>query len=366
MGLARLTRLRDEAPQLFDDKNIYAGAGDFLYFHLTGQWRQDACHALQTGCYDARKDTLSRELAAIAGVTPDFFPPLRDGHVTFPLSEAAATRFGLPAGVPVAGPYMDHEAGFLSAAHVSKRPLQCSLGTAWVGNFQLPEAFRGFAPFQFSIPAPAGDGRLVIQPLLTGNVTWDWALRTFVSPRPGEALRKQAVILDHGILPPEGLVAVPWLNRPNLVDPSRLGACGFIGAGPSTTRNDLLRAVVAGMGYELYRVFEQVAARGAIDSVVLSGGASRSPHFQRLIAALFAPLPVYQLDGAAWMGARGCLWRFGKRVARARATRVGASGILDGNALAAGRTLYEKVYARLYAGERAGRAYEIRSGEKAS
>lgn len=364
MGLARLAQLRAKSPALLHAGNCYAGAGDFLYFHLTGQWRQDACHALQTGCYDARKNALSGKLAAIAGLGTDFFPALRDGHQTFPLSAAAASRFGLPAGIPVAGPYMDHEAGFLSAAHVSERPLQCSMGTAWVGNFQLASTFDGHAAIQFSIPAPAADGRLVIQPLLTGNVTWDWALRHFVNASPKTALARQARILDEALLPPEGLTAVPWLNRPNPMDPGLLGGCSFVGAGPITERDDFLRAVVAGMGYELQRVFAEVAARGAIDSVVLSGGASQSRHFQALIAALFEPLPVHQLAEAAWMGTRGCLWAFEKRVARASAAPVKPDRWPDRNALASGRRLYGEVFDRLYRQDGAGAAYSVKTRER--
>lgn len=359
MGLARLAHLRETAPHCFDARNLYVGAGEYVYFYLTGQWRQDACHAMQTGCYDCRTDALSSEMAALAGVTPDFFPPLRAGHETFPLAERAAKRFGLPAGIPVAGPYMDHEAGFLSASQASERPLQCSLGTAWVGNFQVPEPSFGRTPFQFSIPSPAGPGRLVIQPLLTGNVTWDWALRTFVSKNPKQALARQAAILERGILPPAGLVAVPWLNRPNPLDPALLGGCGIIGASPSTTSDDLLRAIVAGMGYELHRIFDAVARHGAVDRVVLSGGASKSPHFRQLIAALFAPLPAYHLDDAAWMGARGCLAAFSRKAAEAEAVRISIGQKLNPDALAAGRLLYQDVFSRLYGHVCAGSAYTV-------
>jgi len=365
MGLARLVQLRTQSPNLIGAANCYAGAGDYLFFHLTGHWRQDACHALQTGCYDGRKDALSPELAHLAGVTPAFFPALRNGHKTFPLSRRAAKWLGLTEGLPVAGPYMDHEAGFLSTAHLSTWPLQCSMGTAWVGNFQLSPEFEGHAAIQFSIPAPARDGRLVIQPLLTGNVTWDWALQNFVSARPATALKRQAVILDEGMLPPAGLIAVPWLNRPNPLDPALLGGCSFTGVSPSATKDDLLRAVAAGLCYELHRVFESLAAHGAIDSLVLSGGASQSPHLQSLITALFAPLPVYHLTEASWMGTRGCLWAFGQGVSRARATRVRPVCSVDRNALVSGRRLYGEVFDRLYRHNVAGAAYSIRRRERA-
>jgi hypothetical protein len=152
---------------------------------------------------------------------------------------------------------------------------------------------------------------------------------------------------------------VPWLNRPHPLDPALLGGCTFAGLGPSAERSDLLRAVVAGMGYELHRVFREVAAGGLIDSVVLSGGTSRSPHFQQLIAELFAPLPVLLLDDAEWMGTRGCLHAFNPHSARAGAVLVKPGGLLDRNALAAGESLYNEVFSRLYGHVRAGSAYVL-------
>ncbi|MCF6284221.1 MAG: hypothetical protein L3K26_03415, partial [Candidatus Hydrogenedentes bacterium] len=202
MGLARIAWLREHAPELLDDCNLYVGAGEYVYHHLTGLWRQDACNAMQIGCYDARTQSLSKELAALADISTGFVAPLRQGHEFHPLSSAGAKLFGLPEGIPVAGPYMDHEAGFLAASHVSERPLQCSLGTAWVGNFCLPEGIQGAAPFQFAIPSPKGSEPLIIMPLLTGNVTWDWALSTLVDGNTEEALKKQQVVFKSAVLPP--------------------------------------------------------------------------------------------------------------------------------------------------------------------
>ena len=359
MGLARLTRLRQESQELLNDKNIYVGAGDYAYFHLTGVWRQDACHALQTGIYDARTNMVSDELAGIVGLSADFFPPLREGNATHPLSKAAAKALSLLEGIPVAGPYMDHEAGFLSTAQVSARPMQCSLGTAWVGNFQLPGSATGHTPFQLAIPSPASDGTLVVQPLMTGNVTWNWALENFVGGSAGSALKMQARLLHAALLPHAGLVCVPWLNRPHPLDPSLLGGCTFSGLGPSTDRSEMLRAVVAGMGYELYRVFEQVASSGVIDSIVLSGGTAQSPHFQQLIAALFAPLPAYVLEEAGWMGTRGSLYAFSPRAARAGAASIKLDGSVDLDDLAAGQSMYNAVFSRLYGHVCAGSAYTL-------
>ena len=359
MGLARIQVMRRASPHLLAKDNLYVGAGEFLYFQLTAQWRQDAGNALQIGCYDARHGRFTARPAKLVGVPLSFFAPLRHGHETHSLSDAAAKRFGLPPGIPVAGPYMDHEAGFVSAAHVSSNPFQCSLGTAWFGNFCVPATCSGSSPLQLVVPSPTDSGRLVVQPLLTGNVTWDWALECFVDANHKRALVKQANLFTESLLPSEALVALPWLNRPNPLCPGKHGACSFIGAGPATTQADFVRAVAVGMCYELARVFEEAKDRTLFDSVVLSGGASKGLHFRQLITALFDPVPVYQVAEEDWMGARGSLHAFSAKTARPKMKCLRPSKRPVAQAIRQGQAAYRAAFSTLYGKTPAGRAFSF-------
>lgn len=355
MGLARLLRLRVESTELMHTGNIYAGAGEYLYFHLTGAWRQDAGSAVQIGCYDARREVLIERAAKLAKTPLSFFAPLRRGHETHPLSTVAAKRFGLTPGIPVAGPFMDHEAGFMSVSGVSEKPLQCSLGTAWVGNFQVARNATVRSPFQLVLPSPLGTDRLIVQPLLTGNVTWDWALARFAGATGKRGLEKQSAVFAESVLPSAGLIALPWLNRPNPLNPDLKGGACLLGMGPATSNADLLRAVACGMCYELARVFEHLKSANVLDSVVLSGGASKAMHFRQLISALFAPLPVYQIEEEDWMGARGAVHAFSVAASRSRARRLSAPR-LDSHRLQTGLRTYLKAFKAIYGSEPAGKA----------
>jgi len=360
MGLARALWMREKWPRLFKGNPLCVGAGEHIYFALTGEWRQDACHALQSGCYDAVRNRITTRPLAELGLPTDFFAPLRQGHEMHPLTQEAATLLQLPAGIPVAGPYNDHEAGYLSVLHASRLPLECSLGTAWVGNFVLPPTLAGGAPFQICIAAPTGNGRQVIMPLMTGNVTLDWALATFVHADHKTALARAAGILSKQPLPPPGLVALPWLNRPNALRPAQTGSAAFFGIGPSTTHADLFRAVVAAMTFEFARVFDRVAKSGAVDSLVLCGGTARSAHIRSLFAALFAPLPVHRVIETELMGTRGCLYAFDPQIARAPGAPVRCDATLDRKVLAGAFALYLETFDRLYAHVKAGKPYTLK------
>ena len=321
-GLGRLLWLRASAPHLIDEANIFAGVGEYFFFGLTRAWRQDAGNALQNGCYSTVNRDLDAAQTGLAGVPASFYAPMRRGHRTRALSRAAATLYGLPEGIPVAGPYIDQEAGYMAALGTSRRPLQCSLGTAWVGNLRLPRATTGRSPIQLVLPSPCDAGRLVVQPLLTGNAAWDWGLATLVDRRQTRALAALDRVFADDPLPPPGLVALPWHTRQNPLAPACNGAGVFLGVGTHTDRDQLVRALAAGMVYEMARVFDAVKASGRVDSVVLTGGAAKGRFFQRLLAAAFDPLPVHVLRDQDYAGCRGALFGLGRRAACGGSLRV--------------------------------------------
>ncbi len=349
-GLARILWLRATRPALLKGNVIYAGAGDWLYFMLTGQWRQDAGNALQVGCYNVAKGDLDPAPMALIGADLSLVSPMRKDHETHTLTAAGAKLLGLSPGIPVAGPYMDHEAGYLAgvgAAPEGARPLQFSLGTAWVGNFVLPETANWTSPFQLVLPSPAGSGYMVCQPLLTGNVTWDWAWKSLLDP----GIKFSAIdrIFSDSLFPSDGLCALPWLNRPNPLTPDTLGGGSFFGVSATTTREDLMRAMALAMVCETRRVFEEVIAAGQVSVAVLSGGASKGRHFQQLLSTAMHPLPIRMMGDEDTAGPRGALYGLHKPIIRTRSTALPRAGAKIQATFDRRYDQYLKLYDRLYA-----------------
>jgi len=311
-GLGRILWLRKNRPELFDpDRYVYAGAGELVFFHLTGTWRQDAGNAVQAGCYNARSRALDGEIFGLAGAPLSFVAGLREGHQTAALTHESARKYGLRPGIPVAGPYMDHEAGYMSSAGACDSPLQVSLGTAWVGNYRMPAGAKWSSPSQLVLPSPVKTGWLVVQPLRTGNVSWDWALDMFAGGRGRNGFAAAERIFSERLLPPPGVFILPWLTSPNRFAQGEQGGGLAVGLNPQTTAGDLLRAVAAGMCCEMARVFQAVRDAGVVDAVVLCGGASKGRCFRTMLSALFHPLPVLQPNDPDLSGVRGSLHVFG-------------------------------------------------------
>ena len=231
----------------------------------------------------------------------------------------------------------------MSVIGVSKRPLQISLGTAWVGNFILSCRNRWTSPVQLVLPAPVGRGSLVVQPLLTGNVAWDWALERYLDRDHAKALRRAGMVFSSRLLPTEELRSIPWLHVPNAIEPRgvRVDSC-------RTDPAESVRQMAVSLVCELTRVLGEVIEKRKVDGIVLGGGASKGEFFRTLVAALAHPLPVLHQCEDDIAGPRGTLYAFGEKCARARTQRVRTPRAAVRRAVAQVYEQYVDLFNRLY------------------
>jgi len=313
-GLGQLVMLRVRFPELMDARVIHVGAGEYLFHRLTGTWRQDAGHAVQMGYYDVQRRNVVPKLLDLAGVPRTFVAPMRRGHPTERLRYEWARRWGLSPDVLVAGPYMDHEAGYLSACGVSERPLVCSLGTAWVAGFTLPIVDWESCGSAIALPAPVGDGQLLLKESPAGSEVLNWATTQLIRRRRAWARRSSRAWLAMGATP-TGVVCIPWHNQLHPYAEGSVGAGVFTGLGLATRAEDMVLAVATSLSFELARILEDVASSGIVDRVVLAGGSSGFRVFQQQIAVLFSPLPCVVVTDEQLSGTRGAIYPFAPKAA---------------------------------------------------
>jgi len=358
-GLGRLAWLQESQPSLFTDAKIHVGAGEYLFFRMTGSWRQDAGNAIQIGSYHAGHQRLQPELLALIGLPLDFVAPLREGHKTVPLNKAGARLLGLAEGIPVAGPYLDQEAGYMAVMQASRSPLHCSLGTAWVGNFCVPSASTWDSPTQMLLPPPRANGRFVVQALPTGNMSWDWALRTLLHADLATALRKSSALFRRQLLPAGGIACIPWFTQGNPLLPAYSGGGVLTGLNADTDPAELLRAVAAGLVFELHRFLGQLVEEGTLDAVVIGGGASKGMHFRTLIAGVFDPAPVYWQTHHDLGPARGALYAFDSAAAKSSTERVPRLTQGRGREIRAALGRYVETFGQVYGPAPEERGYRL-------
>ncbi len=348
-GLARLAWLRERAPELFHDFNIHVGAGEWMFHRLTGLWRQDPGNAIQVGSYNAVTKRLDQAAFDVIDLELSFVASLRTAHECTPLAATAAKRFGLTPGIPVAGPYIDQEAGYLSAVGQTQRPVHCSLGTAWVCNYARPDSEALDSPRQLVLPSVTGVGQLVVLPMRTGNPAWDWVLKTFVEPDAAKARETAIHLFRKHLVPPAGLIAIPRLAQRNPLNPEAFGAGVFWGVSTGTVKDNLVRAVACGMVFELAEALREPLSKGHADAIVIGGGASKADYFCRLTAAMFPDIPVRRQLEEDLAVARGAVYALAPHVACAQTTAVRKPGASDCQALQDAAEHYVQLKVRLNA-----------------
>jgi xylulokinase len=249
----------------------------------------DRSDASATLLWDVPADDWSAPAVAAAGVTPDLLPLVR------PSAEVVGTAV-LPVGrVPVVVGGADTALALLAAGTSTA---QVNLGT----GAQLLRP--GWAPRPVEHPvlhgyADVAGGWYAMAALQNGGSAWSWVC--------GVLGLSWAELFEAAASTPPGAGGVvfrPFLTgeRGGVAGPADRG--GWSGLHPATTRADLARAAVEGVGFAIAASFGLLDVPAGEEPVVLTGGGARSAVVQQLLAdVLRRPVRHLRLRSASAVGA---------------------------------------------------------------
>ncbi|MCX7644671.1 MAG: xylulokinase [Rhodobacteraceae bacterium] len=262
---------------------------DYLRLWLTGEHAGEMSDAAGTSWLDTAARDWNDDLLAATHLGRTHMPRLVEGsEVSGTLRPALAKRWGMPAGVVVAGGGGDNAASGIGAGVVKAGQAFVSLGTSGV----LFAATDGYHPdpatavhtFCHAIPATWHQMGVI----LAATDALNWFAR-LVGEEPA------ALTAGLGPLRPPGeTLFLPYLGgeRTPLNDARIRGA--FVGLEHATDRAAATRAVLEGVAFALRDCRDALAATGTgFDSLLALGGGSRSDYWLQAIAtALGRPVSV--------------------------------------------------------------------------
>jgi sedoheptulokinase len=151
---------------------------DWLVAILCGKTRAvtDPTDAASWGLFDLTRLDWDRRAVEAAGLSPAWLPAVRPcGAQAGQLAPDAATRLGLPAGIPVAVAIGDNQASLLATLRDPDHDLALTLGTGGQLSAILPAgAKRPQASDRYEC-RPYPDGRMaVVAAALSGGAAWAW------------------------------------------------------------------------------------------------------------------------------------------------------------------------------------------------
>ena len=276
---------------------------DYLRLWLSGEHAAEMSDAAGTSWFDTGARDWSDDLLASTGLSRENMPRLVEGSdVSGTLRTALATRWGLPAGVVIAGGGGDNAASGVGVGVVRAGEAFVSLGTSGV----LFAANAGYQPspetavhtFCHALPKTWHQMGVILS--ATDALNWYAGL-------VGETAAK----LTQGMGPlqaPGKPLFLPYLGgeRTPLNDAAIRGA--FLGLEHATDRAAGTRAVLEGVTFAFRDCRDALAATGTrLEKLIAVGGGSRSDYWLGTIAtALNVPVLVPQAGdfGGAFGAAR--------------------------------------------------------------
>lgn len=300
----KLVWMAEHEPELFAAIAKVLLPKDYLRLWLTGEHVAEMSDAAGTSWLDTGNRRWSPELLAASGMRPDQMPRLVEGNApSGTLRPELARRWGMGAGVIVAGGAGDNAATAVGAGTVQPGQGFLSLGTSGV-------LFAATAQYQ---PRPDSAVHVFCHALpgmwhamgviLAAAAALDWlagvtgTTAAALAEAPGPALR-----------PPGEITFLPYLSGERTPHNDAALRGQFLGLAIGSTRAEMTQAVMEGVAFAFADNLQALRAAGSAPKALLAfGGGARSDYWLRAIAtALDLPIlvPEGQHLGAAFGAAR--------------------------------------------------------------
>ncbi len=309
----KLLQVLEEAPEVYHAMAHYAEAVDWLVWQLTGSYTR-SCGCL--GYKSFYKDGCFPEKAFFRELNPAFENVIAEkvsgpivplGECAGYLTEEAAKRYGLKAGIPVAAGNIDAHVCVPAAGIDGPGKMLAIIGTSTCHIVLGMDAF----------PVPGMSG-VVMDGVLPGVAAYEagqscvgdgfhWFERTCVPARiqqeaEGKGISVQRLLTEKAtLLKPgqSGLLALDWWNgnRSILADTDLTGL--LLGMTLQTRPEEIYRALIEATAYGARVILDNYRESGVpVNAFYASGGVSQKNALAMQIYADVLNMPVQIVDAA--------------------------------------------------------------------
>lgn len=313
---AKLLWIRENEPHIY--RNIYKviHAKDYITYRLTGNIMSDYSDASGTNLFDIRSKKWSEEILEVLqiplAIMPSVYP---SSHIAGTINEQAAGKIGLSAGTPVVIGGGDGSCACVGAGVIREGNAYNVLGTSsWISVASkepvFDEKLRTFNWIHL-------DGKLYTPcgTMQAAGYSYQWYKNTFCGTEAEEAKRRG--ISTYEVMNEGAGKSVPGANK-LLYLPYLLGersprwnneARGaFVGMNITTTKMDMSRAVLEGVGYNLKIILKALEQKVDIPEIIMIGGGAKGRLWLQILSDIWQKeliLPMYP-EEATSMGAAVC------------------------------------------------------------
>lgn len=285
---------RDNEPEIYREAAKFLGSKDLCNFLLTGNMRTDHSYASGSGVYSLKERRYLPEYLAAAGIDADKLPEIIDSDaVVGTLTSDAARLLGLMENVRVVCGGVDNSCMALGARGIANNRVYMSLGSsAWIAVVaDKPVLDFKYKPFVFAHVIP--NMYASATSIFAACTSMRWArenlcpdlVQAEAEGKIGDAYIVMNEMTARSPIGAKKLLFNPCLSGGSMIeeDPNIVG--GFVGLNMSHNRDDMMRAVMEGITYNLRYALEILKGYNPdISEMLMVGGGSKSPLWRQMFA----------------------------------------------------------------------------------
>ena len=282
-SLNKILWLRDHEPEAYRRLSRWLSVSDYLAYRLAGVPAMSYPQACRTLAFDLHTADWSPDLLDIAGVPAGLFPPaLPSGQALGPLRPEAAAACGLSPRTLVSVGGHDHICASVASGVIAPGAMLVSSGTveAVLAVLDQPRTGPEVHALGISCGMHAMPGRYyLIGGILGVGPLLNWVVQVLLQqPLNDEGYRALTEAAQASPRGAQGLYLLPFFSGAGAPRRAPRATGAYLGLRLHHTREDMVRAVLEGLCYELRHMLESfyplMPARETLLRVV--GGGARN------------------------------------------------------------------------------------------
>ncbi len=295
-SLFKIMWYRDNYPDKFKEIDFILGSKDYINFRLTGNIATDYSYASGSGAYNLNKRNYIDEYFSAAEIPAGLLPvPVRSDEYLGTLTENAASQLSISSRVKVYCGGVDNSCMALGAGNTAEGKVYLSLGSsAWIAvSSEKPLIDTDIRPFIFDHVVPGMYTSATS--IFSAGSSLNWFKNTIAGRFADKAKAENRDVFELLIAEAEkssigsnGVIFNPTMaGSPEASAYSNI-AGAFLNLNLNSSFNDLARAVLEGICFDLYGMYMKLNKLCALsDNIVIVGGGSRSVFWTQLFSDIF-------------------------------------------------------------------------------
>lgn len=292
--ISHILWIKENEPEIYDKTHKFLSVKDFVIYKCTKNAVTSRDLGNTSWLMDSNPGQFNWSPSILEKLKIDSrkLPEIKTSvEIAGNLTSSAAKELGLTAGLPIFVGSGDLTSAAIGSGAILDNEMIVNLGTSdWIAA-HTSDRLKDLLHYTGSI-CSAQDNYLCISKQETGGACFDWIVNQLfknelenTNKNMSELYQQIDSLVEKGKVGANNLIFTPWLfgERSPLNDPDVRG--GFYNLGLYHQRNDLLRAVYEGVGYNIKWGLEIVEKLvGKSNSIHFIGGGAKSKVWGQILA----------------------------------------------------------------------------------